>query len=129
MTMSEELDEIRADVVAQSLRDLCLLGTPSEAASPEPASPGFSYGPDPVPCGISVTSPTQVRDGSRVTLSEILIRFGYGQTIPAGGRIQVTHRQGEILPAAEYYSLLGAPARGQTVQIARAQRVIGGSVL
>ena len=129
MTKAEEIAEIRADVVAQSLRDTCLLGTPASPVSPEPTSPLFSFGPDPVSCGISVTTPTQVRDGARVTLAEILIRFPYGQTVPGGARIRVTHRQGIALAEAEDYALLGAPARGQTVQIARAQRVIGGSVL
>jgi hypothetical protein len=127
--LAEELEEIRTVEVAESLRDLCLFGTPIPAVPPEPASPGFTYGGDPVPCGISVTSPTQVRDGSRVTLAEILVRLPWPVEVPAGGRLRVTHRQGQALVEAEDYALLGAPSRGQTVQTARATRVIGGSVL
>lgn len=128
MSMTEELVEIRDGAVAESLRDLCILGTAIPAQSPEPASPGYAFTSAPVPCGIEVTAPTQVQDGSRVTLSEINIRLPWSVQIKSGGRVRVTHRQGIALAAPEDYALLGAPARGQTVQTARATRVIGGSV-
>lgn len=127
--LNAELEEIRAVEVAESLRDTCLVGEPIPAVPPEPASPGYVFGSTPVACGISVTTPTQVLDGSRTVLAEILVRLPWTLAVPAGSRLRVISRQGVTLSEAEDYAVLGIPARGQTVQVARATRVIGGNVL
>lgn len=129
MSLTEELEELRSVEVAESLRDTCLVGTPIPAVPPEPASPGFVYGTTEIPCGITVTTPVQVLDGSRTVLAEILVRLPWAVEVGSGHRLKVVSRQGVRLSEPEDYALLGIPARGQTVQVARATRVIGGNVL
>lgn len=124
----EQVDDIRADYVAETMFDTCQVGPPTGGGfgSKDPVPSSYTYGTA-GPCGVKETDAREVVNGSQAVLVDAVIRIPNTVSVVVGSRIQVTHRHGKALATPEVYAVHGLSLNGIGFMRCNCSRITGKS--
>lgn len=120
---SAELSMLRA-AAEYEMHDTCKIGSPSGADRGEPTKISYNYG-SAVACGFNSGTQSESSGGSEATLTPAIIRLPIGTILSSSSRLQITHRQGEVLSVPEIFAVIGEARRGMTALVTQVRMVVG----
>jgi hypothetical protein len=112
--------------MAESLNDVCQIGTVVETPNSHYTSTTVTYGAN-VACGFSVGRGDETQ-GEQNTISDGTVRLPLGSVVTASSMIKLISRGFYTLPTPEVYAVQGDPQSGMVHLVVRLKALPSGGV-